>query len=332
MTTNLTFQQQGQILLYQTDDNTVRFEVIFENETVWLSQDQMARLFDRDQSVISKHIKNIYAEWELNEKSTMQKMHIAISDKPVVFYNLDVIISVGYRVKSLRWTKFRMRATSKLKEYIIKGFVLDDERLSEWRTANQYYEELIERIRKIRTSERNFYQKITDIFSTSIDYDKNSDLTKNFFATVQNKMHYGIHGHTAAEVIAGRVDHTKPFMGLTTRKWKEIHKTDITIAKNYLTEDELSKLNLLAEQYLSFAELQAKFQKQMTMKDWILKLNDFLRLNEREILEHLWTISKEFADQKALAEYKKYQARLPYKSDFDLFEQEAVKPILETLN
>jgi len=335
MTTNLTLQQQWQILLYQTDDNTVRFEVIFENETVWLSQDQMARLFDKSIKTINEHIVNIYKEWELEIEDTMRKVKLSgnsgLSTKPTNFYNLDVIISVWYRVKSLRWTKFRMRATSKLKEYIIKGFVLDDERLAEWRTANQYYEELIERIRKIRTSERNFYQKITDIFSTSIDYDKNSDLTKNFFATVQNKMHYGIHGHTAAEVIAGRVDHTKPFMGLTTRKWKEIHKTDITIAKNYLTEDELSKLNLLAEQYLSFAELQAKFQKQMTMKDWILKLNDFLRLNEREILEHLWTISKEFADQKALAEYEKYQARLPYKSDFDLFEQEAVKPILDTI-
>lgn len=322
----MSLQQQWQILLYQTDDNSIRFEVIFEHETVWLSQDQMASLFDKNTKTISEHIGNIYKEWELTMTSTMKKVRLSgisgLSTKPTNFYNLDVIISVWYRVKSLRWTQFRIWATSKLKEYIIKWFILDDERLAEWRTANQYYEELIVRIRNIRTSERNFYQKITDIFATSIDYQKNSDLAKNFFATVQNKMHYGIHGHTAAEVIAWRVNYKKPFMWMANRKWKEIQKKDVTVAKNYLNEDEISKLNLLVDQYLAFAELQVKYKKQMTMKDWIIKLDDFLRLNEREILENVWSISKEFADHKAFAEYEKYQSRLPYKSDFDLFEQE----------
>jgi len=244
--TQLTIQNKGQVLFYQTDDHQVRFDVIFENETVWLSQDQMSELFDRDQSVISRHIKNTYEEWELEEKSTMQKMHIANSDKPVAFYNLDVIISVGYRVKSFRWTKFRIRATHKLKEYILKGFVLDDDRLAEGRTANQYYDELIERIRKIRTSERNFYQKITDIFTTSIDYNKSSELTKSFFATVQNKMHFGIHGHTAAEVIAGRVDHQKPFMGLTNRKWWEIQKKDVVW---FFQDDPISLFHLVSRSH-----------------------------------------------------------------------------------
>jgi len=325
MSTHIALQNHGQVLFYQTDDQQIRFDVIFEHETVWLSQDQMAKLFDTTKQNISLHIRNVFQDWELEEHSVVKKFLTTASDSKnyqTYFYNLDVIISIGYRVKSLRWTKFRIWATQKLKEYILKGFVLDDERLAEGKTANYYYEELIERIRRIRTSERNFYQKITDIFATSIDYDKNSELTKNFFATVQNKMHYGIHGHTAAEVIAWRVDTGKPFMWLTSRKGKEIHKQDILIAKNYLTEDELSKLNLIAEQYLSFAEFQAKVQKQLTMKDWITKLDDFLKLNEREILTHLGMISKDSAEQKALKEYKKYQKRLPYQSDFDIFIKE----------
>jgi hypothetical protein len=237
------------------------------------------------------------------------------------FYNLDVIISVGYRVKSLRGTQFRIWATKQLKEYIIKGFVVDDERLKNPNNpfGQDYFERLEEKIRDIRSSERRFYQKITDIYATSVDYDKNADLTKEFFATVQNKMHFGIHGKTAGEVIAIRADATKPNMGITCISENNFKKSDIFIAKNYLTKNEIFELNLIVEQYLAFAMLQAQNKRAMSMKDWILKLDDFLRLNEKEILENKGKISKDLADKIAEDQYKIFKEKLlkNYESDFD---------------
>jgi hypothetical protein len=229
-----------------------------------------------------------------------------------------MIISVGYRVNSLRGTQFRIWATQRLREYLIKGFTLDDERLKEGK-RNTYFDELIERVREIRTSERNFYRKITDIYATSIDYDVHSPLTQHFFATVQNKMHFGIHGETAAEVIAQRTDSTKSNMGLTSISGKKLQKKDVFVAKNYLTQDELEELNLIVDQYLSFAELQARNNKAMKMVDWIRKLDDFLRLNEKEILQNAGKISKDLADKKAREEFTKFKKLedKSYVSDFD---------------
>ncbi|QQR83633.1 virulence RhuM family protein [Candidatus Peregrinibacteria bacterium] len=310
----------SQIILYDGDDG-LRIQVLLENESVWLTLNQIADLFDRDKSTISKHIKNIFDSVELSPDSVVAIFATTASDGKtyqVEHYNLDLIISVGYRVNSLRGTQFRIWATQRLKEYLIKGFILDDERLKEGK-RNTYFDELIERVREIRTSERNFYRKITDIYATSIDYDAESNLTQNFFATVQNKMHFGIHGKTAAEVIAERADCTKPNMGLTSTSGKKLQKKDVFVAKNYLTEDELEELNLIVDQYLSFAELQAKNNKAMRMEDWIRKLDDFLRLNEKEILQNKGVLSKKLADQKAEAEFTKFKALEDknYVSDFD---------------
>ena len=230
-------QNESQIILYQTEDGQTKLQVKMEDETVWLTQDQMAELFEKSKSTINEHIKNIYEEKELDEGPTMRKFGISeFSTKPTNYYNLDVIISVGYRVKSVRGTQFRIWATQRLKEYIIKGFALDDERLKQGGQKARYFQELLQRIRDIRSSERNFYQKVTDIYATSIDYRKDDKLTTEFFATVQNKMHYGVHGHTAAEIIAKRADNKKPLMGLTSFKGAYITSQDTKIAKNYLTE------------------------------------------------------------------------------------------------
>jgi hypothetical protein len=326
---NLPSQPQD-FLLYKAPDGDVKISVLLKDETIWLTQEQMTVLFDKAKSTISEHIKNIFAEGELDKKVVVRKFRItakhgAIAGKTqeieVNTYNLDVIISVGYRVKSLRGTQFRIWATKQLKEYIIKGFVIDDERLKNPNNpfGEDYFERLEEKIRDIRSSERRFYQKITDIYSTSIDYDKNADLTKEFFATVQNKMHFGIHGKTAAEIIASRADSKKPNMGITCILENNLKKSDIFVAKNYLSEKEIFELNLIVEQYLAFATLQAKNKRAMTMQDWILKLDDFLRLNEKEILQHKGKISKDLADKMAEDEYKIFKHKLlkNYESDFD---------------
>jgi hypothetical protein len=256
----------SQIVLYQTDDGTVRVDVAFQDETVWLSQEQMAQLFGKGRTTITEHIKNVFEEGELDEKLVCRDFrhttqHGALEGKTqtrsVKYYNLDVIISVGYRVRSVRGTQFRIWATQRLKEYIIKGFALDDQRLKQGGDRARYFQELLQRIRDIRSSERNFYQKVTDMYATSIDYRKDDSLTKEFFATVQNKMHYAVHGHTAAETVAKRADSTKPLMGLTSFKGDYVTAHDARIAKNYLSEPELNQLNLIVSLYLDFAELQA---------------------------------------------------------------------------
>ena len=314
-------EDPSHFLIYQAEDGKTRLDVLLENETVWLTQDQIAELFEKAKSTINEHIKNIYEEKELEESLTLRKFgNSEFSTKPTNFYNLDVIISVGYRVKSPRGTQFRIWATQRLKEYIVKGFTLDDERLKQGGQKAQYFQELLQRIRDIRSSERNFYQKVTDIYATSIDYRKDDKLTNDFFATVQNKMHYAIHGQTAAEMIAKRADGTKPLMGLVNFKGNYITQQDAKIAKNYLTEKELNQLNLIVSLYLDFAELQATNGRLMKMKDWITKLDEFLKISEREILPNAGTVSAEVAAQKAEIEFDKYRKEHDKKmvSDFDL--------------
>lgn len=303
----------GEFILYQTDDGSTRIEARFQGETVWLSLNQMVELFQRDKSVISKHIKNIFDEGELRREPVVANFATTAADGKsyqVDYYNLDVIISVGYRVKSLRGTQFRIWATQRLREYIVKGFTMDDERLKNppGKGQKDYFDEQLERIRDIRSSERRFYQKVLDIYATSIDYAPNTEMSQQFFATVQNKIHWACHGHTAAEVIYQRADADKPCMGLvTTRSGGIVRKDDVAIAKNYLTEGELQALNRIVAAYLDFAELQALRRKPMTMRDWIAKLDDFLKLSEHELLHHAGTISAETAKEKAEVEYERYR-------------------------
>jgi hypothetical protein len=319
---------RGQFLVYQDEDGTLKLEVRLEDETVWLSQKLMAELFQKDVRTINEHIKNIYEEGELDPNSTIRKFRIVQTEgrrqveRMVDFYNLDLIISLGYRVKSHVATRFRIWATRKLKEFIIKGFVLDDERLKNPDQPFDYFEELTRRIQDIRTSERRFYQKITDIYATSIDYDPTMKISIDFFKTVQNKMHWAITGQTAAEIIHSRADSTKQNMGLTNYRGVKVRKDDVVIAKNYLFEDELSALNNLVEQYLIFAEGQAMRRIPMYMNDWIEKLDGFLKFNERDILKHAGKISHELAEQQAIDEYDKFNARKiaegkDHLSDFD---------------
>jgi len=318
-------EQNSEILLYQSEDGQTKIDVRLEDETVWLSQVQMAELFQTTKQNISLHIKNIFEEGELNEISSVKEyLTVQTEGKREVqrnlgFYNLDVIISVGYRVKSPQGTKFRQWATKRIHEYIVKGFTMDDNRLKQEGARSRYFEELLQRIRDIRSSERNFYQKVTDIYATSIDYKKDDELTNVFFATVQNKMHYAVHGKTAAEMINERVDASKPFLGLTNFKGDYITVRDIGIAKNYLSEPELKQLNLIVSLYLDFAELQATNGRLMKMVDWIKKLDDFLRISEKEILTGAGKISHLEAIEKAEKEYKKYrkEASNNYISDFD---------------
>ena len=324
----------SEILIYTTDDGGIRIDVQMVDETVWLTQAQMAELFGKARNTVTEHIRNVFDEGELDENSVCRKFrHTAADGKnyEVMYYNLDVIISVGYRVKSHRGTQFRQWATGRLREYIIKGFTLDDKRLREGRTASDYFDELIDRIRDIRASEANFYQKIKDIYrDCSIDYDPHAETSQQFYQMVQNKLHWAVHGNTAAELIAARADADKPYMGMTSFKGEKPRRADSTIAKNYLNEEEIGLLNLIVNQYLDFAELQAKRRQQITMKDWTVKLDDFLRLNDMEILEGLGKISKKQADDMAhleFKEYKKQQRRIEDHSAADALEKEARKLI-----
>ena len=310
-------EDKGQILLYQTPDGVTKIEVKLQNETVWLSLDQMAELFQRNKSTISRHIKNVFEEGELNRELVVAKnatttQHGAIDGKTqthnVEYYNLDMIISVGYRVHSYRGVQFRQWATSVLKEYIRKGFVLNDELLKNAGRGN-YFDELLARIRDIRSSEKIFYRKVLEIYALSIDYDPRVEITKQFFATVQNKMHFAAHGHTAAEIIYDRANAAKDFMGLTTWTGMMPKRTDAEFAKNYLNEEEIDTLNRIVNLYIDYAELRAKDHKPMYMRDWIQKLDDFLRLSDKEILTHAGSISAKLAKEKADAEYDKFKER-----------------------
>jgi hypothetical protein len=296
-----------EVLIYRTEDGQVRMDVRSDGETVWLSQELMAVLFDRERSVITKHIGNVFDEGELLKESNVQELHIAHSTKPIKLYSLDVIISVGYRVKSVRGTQFRIWATQRLREHLIKGFTLDDRRFKEQSALDRYFDELVERIRDILTSERQFYRKVTDIYATSTDYDPDAEATRKFYATVQNKFHFAITGYTAAELIGGRASAAKLDMSLTNWPGERILPRDVTVAKNYLNEDELKQLNNIVEQYLAFAESQALRRKPMSMMDWIDKLHGFLTLNEREVLEGVGHLSKEEADDHALREYARFR-------------------------
>ncbi len=294
------------LIIYQTEDGKTKIDVRMENETVWLTRQQMSELFDRNVSVIGRHIRNIFEEGELEEESNVQKMHIANSDKPVEFYNLDVIISVGYRVKSLRGTQFRIWANSVLKEYMIKGFAMNDDLLKASGGGN-YFEELLERIRDIRSSEKIFWRKVLDIYATSADYSANAEESVLFFKTVQNKMLYAATGMTAAELVSGRANALLPMMGMTVIKGKRPTLAEAKTAKNYLYEEELGTLNRLVSAYLDLAELQAMRKKPMYMKDWIARLDDYLRMTDSEVLQNAGTVSHALAEQKAKQEYEKYR-------------------------
>ena len=304
-------ENNSQIIIYQTEDGQTKVDVRVDNDTVWLSLNQLADLFQRDKSVISKHIKNVFTEGELDAHSVVAKNATTAADGKtyqVEFFNLDVIISVGYRVKSHHGTQFRIWATKRLKEFIIKGFTLDDERLKNAGQGN-YFEELMSRIRDIRTSEKNFYYKVREIFRTSVDYEDKADTTREFYAIIQNKFHWAIHQHTAAEIIATRANADLPNMGLTTWTGDKITKSDVVIAKNYLNEMEMKELNLLVEQYLVFAESQALQLKVMYMRDWMKKLHDLLTINEREILMDAGRISRALAEDIAGKEYDRFKEK-----------------------
>ena len=304
----------GEVILFQTEDAQTRLQVRLDGQTAWLSLNQLADLFQRDKSVISKHLKNIFAEGELPSGSVVANFATTAADGKtyqVDFYNLDAIIAVGYRVKSARGTQFRIWATQRLKEYLVKGFTMDDERLKNppGKGQTDYFDELLARIRDIRSSERRFYQKVLEIYATSVDYDPGAAASQKFFATVQNKMHWATHGQTAAEVIHARADAGKPFMGmLTTRPGGRVRKEDAAVAKNYLTEDELQVLNRIVNLYLEYAELQALERKPMTMRDWIAKLDDFLKISGRKLLDHAGNISHEQAVAKAELEFSNFRA------------------------
>ena len=328
-------EPKSQLLFYQAPGGRTRLEVRMQGETVWLTQAQMAELFQTTQQNVSLHIQNIYEEGELTPEAT-HKESLSVQPKgqvqpsatvkeflivrqegnrqvsrSVEHYNLDVIISVGYRVKSHRGTQFRIWATQRLREYMVKGFTMDDERLKNppGKGQKDYFDEQLERIRDIRSSERRFYQKVLEIYATSVDYTPDTEMSQTFFATVQNKMHWATHGQTAAEVIHARADAGKPLMGLkTTRPGGIVRREDVAIAKNYLGEEELQTLNRIVNLYLDFAELQALNRRVMTMRDWIAKLDDFLKLSGRELLGHAGQVSHEAALAKAEAEYEKFRA------------------------
>jgi len=317
-------KQESNFLLYTSTDGKIKVDAVLQDENIWLTQKAMGELFGKERSVITKHIKNIFSSKELDEESNVQKMHFSHSDKPIKFYNLDAIISVGYRVNSYQATQFRIWATKTLKEYIIKGFVLDDERLKQGNQVfgKDYFEELLERIREIRASERRFYQKITDIYALAADYDKNSPITKDFFATVQNKLHWAITGKTAAEIVYDSADATKIHMGLTN--WKhapdgKIMKSDVSIAKNYLGEANIKELNQIVSAYLDLAENRAQRQILMKMQDWGQFLHSFLELSSYPILQDKGKVSALEAKIKAGQEYKEYRVIQDenYISDFD---------------
>ena len=305
---------KGQFLLYQTPDGDSQIEVKLQNDTVWLSLDQMAELFQRNKSTISRHIKNVLEDGELQEEATIANFATVQNEgtrkveRVIAFYNLDMIISVGYRVHSYRGVQFRIWATKVLKEYIVKGFAMNDDLLKRAGGGN-YFDELLARIRDIRSSEKVFYRKVLEIYALSIDYDPRVEMTQKFFKTVQNKMHYSVHGHTAAEIIYERADAEKDFMGLTTWSGAMPTKPEAEIAKNYLTQEEVKSLNRIVSLYLDFAEMQAEEHRPMYMKDWINILDDFLRISRKDILTHAGKISAKLAKEKADQEYDKFKER-----------------------
>jgi len=325
-------ENKTDILIYQLEDGKTKVDVRLENETVWMTQKAIAELYQTTPQNITLHIKNIYEEGELEENSTCKNyLQVQTEGNRTVqrnsrHYNLEMIIAVGYRVRSSRGTQFRRWAIERLNEYLVKGFTMDDERLKGMRNiGDDYFDELLERIRDIRASEKRFYKKITDIYALSIDYDGKSEEAKKFFATVQNKLHFAIHGHTAAELIEQRADASKDNMGLTTWKGDKVRKGDITVAKNYLTEKEIKSLNRIVTMYLDYAEDQAERRNPMHMKDWEEKLNAFLKFNERDILTGAGSISHEVAKELAEKEYEEFnQKRLnaPKKDDFDMYLEE----------
>ena len=328
--------EHSNIILYQTPDGVTKIEVTLQGETVWLSLEQMAELFQRNKSTISRHIKNIFDSGELPVDSTVAFFATVQNEgnrkvsREIAFYNLDMIISVGYRVNSHRGVQFRIWATQVLKEYLVKGFAMNDDLLKRAGGGN-YFDELLARIRDIRSSEKVFYRKILEIYALSIDYDPRTEATKRFFQTVQNKMHYSVHGQTAAEVIYNRADAEKDFMGLTSWTGGLPKRSDAKVAKNYLSEEEVDTLNRIVSIYLDFAELQAKEHKPMYMKDWIQKLDEFLKLSGKELLTHAGLVSAELAKEKADAEYDKFKERTqdqltPVEIHFlEYFEQEQRK-------
>jgi hypothetical protein len=309
----------SEIILYQTEDGRTRVQCRFENETLWLTQAQIAELFETTPQNVTLHLKGIFAEGELVEAATCKEYlqvrseggrEVARKLRP---YRLEASVAVGFRVRSHRGTQFRQWATARLSEYLVKGFTMDDERLKNppGKGQKDYFDELLERIRDIRSSERRFYQKVLDIYATSVDYKPDAEQSQRFFAAVQNKMHWATHGHTAAEIIAERVDAAKPFMGLqTTRPGGIVRKDDVAVAKNYLTEDELQVLNRIVNLYIEYAELQALERKPMTMRDWITKLDEFLKISGRQLLDHAGKISAESAKAKAELEYVRYRELL----------------------
>lgn len=309
----------GEIVFYQSDDGTIRLETRLENDTLWLTQQQMAELFQTSKQNISHHIRSIYEEGELAAEATV-KNYLTVQregnrevQRKIEYYNLDMVISVGYRVKSLIATRFRIWATRQIKEYIVKGFVMDDERLKNPTVAGSappdYFNEMLERVRDIRASERRMYLRVREIFSLAVDYEPSLPETNQFFSIIQNKLHFSTTGYTAAELIARRADHALPNMGLTSWARNEVRKTDVTIAKNYLKRDEITALNRIVTMWLDFAEDQASRRKQVFMQDWQAKLDEFLRFNDRDVLPHAGKVSKKVADEKAQAEYEQFAAR-----------------------
>ena len=330
----ITKNSLAQFLIYKSDNQDIKVDVLLKDENIWLTIEEMGKLFGKGRSTINEHILNIYKDGELEKETSMRKIgKTDFSTKPTNYYNLDTIISVGYRVKSIQGVRFRQWATKRLQEYIIKGFTMDDERLKnpEQLFGEDYFKEQLERIKDIRSSERRFYQQITDIYSEcSIDYDKNAQYTKDFFATVQNKLHWAITSQTASEIVYTRANHTKENMGLTT--WKNaprgrIRKTDVVVAKNYLKDKELKSLNRIVTMYLDYAQDQAERNIPMTMKDWSSKLNAFLQFNERDILQNAGKVTAVIAKEFAISEFEKYKViqDKSYKSDFDMLLQELDK-------
>lgn len=323
-------ESNSEILIYQTEDGSTKIQTRLENETVWLTQAQMAELFGKSKKTISEHINNIFKEGELVENSVIRNFRTTAADGKKYatnFYNLDVIISVGYRVKSLQGTKFRQWATARLREYIVKGFTMNDELLKEAGGGN-YFDELLARIRDIRSSEKVFWRKVLDIYATSIDYDPNAETSQLFFKTIQNKMHWAAHGNTAAEIIYQRIDATKPNLGLTTFKGEKPTKQEAAVAKNYLNEEELNILNRMVTAYLELAELQALSRKPMYMKDWITRLDEFLTMTGNEVLQNAGSISHQQAIEKANEEYNKYKEQT--KNELTKAEKDFIKQIEST--
>ncbi|MGJ3234198.1 virulence RhuM family protein [Marivirga sp.] len=321
---------KSELIIYQTEDGQTKIQTRLENETVWLTIDQMAELFQKGKSTINEHILNIFKEGELEQETSMRKIGISdFSTKPTNFYNLDVIISVGYRVKSHRGVQFRKWATARIKEYIVKGFTMNDELLKEAGGGN-YFDELLARIRDIRSSEKVFWRKVLDIYATSIDYDPSTETSQAFFKTVQNKMHWAAHGQTAAEIVYKRIDAEKDNLGLTNFKGEKPTKQETEIAKNYLTEKELDILNRMVTAYLELAELQALNRKPMYMKDWTARLDDFLTMTGNDILDHADSISHQDAMEKAHLEYEKFKERT--KGELSKVEKDFIKHLDKNTN